>query len=179
MKKLVCTQCGFVGYPRKKTRGSIWLELVLWFFFLVPGFIYSIWRLTSRHQACPSCGNANMIPVDSPMGQRLIKDASKDDVYAVQRSEVLDEETCSFCLSVDGLTLDPNDKFARIEQFHEGCRGIWVQIMKDEVDPPKITGVPEEIAQCWHGHPNSLVQPTQPIVKPNSPAAKEVQRRAK
>lgn len=48
------------------------IEVILWLMFLVPGIIYSIWRLTSRHQACAMCGGTGLIPVDSPVGQRLI-----------------------------------------------------------------------------------------------------------
>lgn len=48
------------------------IEVILWLMFLVPGIIYSIWRLTSRHRACAMCGGTGLIPVDSPVGQRLL-----------------------------------------------------------------------------------------------------------
>lgn len=48
------------------------IEVILWLMFLVPGIIYSIWRLTSRHQACAMCGGTGLIPLDSPVGQRLL-----------------------------------------------------------------------------------------------------------
>lgn len=53
------------------TNGSILIELILWCFFIIPGVIYSIWRLTSRHAACPKCGAANMIPMSSPVAQQM------------------------------------------------------------------------------------------------------------
>jgi len=66
-------------------------------------------------------------------------------IYALQRSEILDECTCNLCLSMDGLVLSPDDEMTSVDLFHEGCRGIWVEIMKEEIEPPPITGVSDEI----------------------------------
>ena len=75
MDQRVCTSWGFVGVPRKTVKGSFAMELVLWLFFLLPGFLYSLWRLTTKHLACPKCKNATMIPVDSPMGKKLVAES--------------------------------------------------------------------------------------------------------
>ena len=48
------------------------MEVFCWLLFLLPGLIYSIWRLTSRYNACPKCKNASMIPLDTPKGQELL-----------------------------------------------------------------------------------------------------------
>ena len=69
---MVCPACGTRGEPKTTTRGSLWLEIVLWIFFIVPGVIYSIWRLTTRRPACPACGTDGMIPVTSPKGRELV-----------------------------------------------------------------------------------------------------------
>jgi hypothetical protein len=66
--ELVCTNCGFRGKSKRVTKGSFLIELVLWLMLIVPGLIYSIWRLTSRYSACPQCGAGNMIPIDSRKG---------------------------------------------------------------------------------------------------------------
>jgi len=71
-KQFVCTTCGYVGSPKRITKGSILIEIALWLFFVVPGLIYSIWRLTTKYDACPKCKNASMIPADSPVGQKLV-----------------------------------------------------------------------------------------------------------
>lgn len=68
-----------------------------------------------------------------------------DGVYAVQRSELLDEETCDFCLSMDGRTVSVNDEITKIDEFHKDCRGMWVEIMNDETELPEINGVPKEL----------------------------------
>ena len=73
-KKFICNQCGFIEYPQKKVRGSFWIEIILWLSFIIPGLIYTIWRLTTKQLVCSNCGNATMIPLDSPMGQKLAKD---------------------------------------------------------------------------------------------------------
>lgn len=43
--KYICSNCGTVGQPVVHTRGSFWIELVLWWFFIIPGLIYTEWRL--------------------------------------------------------------------------------------------------------------------------------------
>lgn len=71
-----CTVCGHVGPPDTVTRGSIWIEILLWLSFLLPGLIYSIWRLTTRHKACEACGSTAIVPVDSPAARRALKEAA-------------------------------------------------------------------------------------------------------
>lgn len=70
-KQLICTLCGYTGSPKKKTKGNFLIEVILWLFFIIPGLIYSIWRLSNKQETCPKCGNASMIPSDSPQGQKL------------------------------------------------------------------------------------------------------------
>lgn len=67
----VCTVCGHIGWPKTKTKGSILVELLLWCAFIVPGLIYSIWRLTSRQKVCPKCSAPHMIPTNTPKGIEL------------------------------------------------------------------------------------------------------------
>lgn len=72
--EMVCTQCGHVGLPTTVTRGHFAIELILWLCFLLPGIIYSVWRLATRHQACPICGNPHMLPRSAPMAQKFIRE---------------------------------------------------------------------------------------------------------
>lgn len=73
----VCRLCEYVGRPERITKGSILIEIVLWLFLILPGIIYSIWRLTSRYKACPMCGQESMIPLHSPAGRRLAQRRSQ------------------------------------------------------------------------------------------------------
>ena len=71
-KQMLCPNCGTQGRPKTVTKGSILIEIVLWLCLIVPGLIYSIWRLTSRHKACPACDAPGMIPIDSPRAQQIL-----------------------------------------------------------------------------------------------------------
>jgi hypothetical protein len=69
----VCERCWFIGPVKARVRGSFLIELVLWLCFLVPGIIYTLWRVTSRRdKRCPSCGSESLIPVDSRRGAQLV-----------------------------------------------------------------------------------------------------------
>lgn len=70
--KRICAACGTVGKAKTVTRGSLLIEIMLWLFFLVPGLIYTVWRLTTRGSACASCGSSELVPVTSPRGRELM-----------------------------------------------------------------------------------------------------------
>jgi hypothetical protein len=65
-----CTVCGHTGKPKTVTRGSFLIEVVLWLALIVPGVIYSLWRLTTRHKCCAKCGSTLIVPTDSPRALR-------------------------------------------------------------------------------------------------------------
>ena len=67
----ICKDCGTVDDPKRFTKGSIFIEIILWICFLIPGLIYSIWRLTSRYDGCPVCGSQNIVPISTPIGTKL------------------------------------------------------------------------------------------------------------
>lgn len=71
-KNFICTTCGYIGKSKRITKGGCLVEIALWIFFIVPGIIYSIWRLTTKYDACPTCKNATMIPLDTPIAQKLL-----------------------------------------------------------------------------------------------------------
>ena len=78
MAKKICTQCGTVGRPGLHTQGSIFIELFLWLFFILPGVIYSIWRHASRTRGCRACGGGHMVPLDSPVGKKMLAAGAVD-----------------------------------------------------------------------------------------------------
>lgn len=113
--------------------------------------------------------------INQGRGDVFTRNESK--IYALQRSEILDKDTCDFCLSMDGRIVSTKDKWASEDVFHTNCRGIWVEILNEEPEKPDIDGIPDNLASYYGGEPNSLVQPKKPILAPNSPAAEEVARR--
>jgi len=101
-------------------------------------------------------------------GRRRTMTQYKRDVYAIQRSEVLDTRTCNFCMSMDGRIIRKNDSMSKMDAVHSGCRGIWVEILMTETVKPSITGVPKSLREDWGGMVNLVKQPTKPIVKQDS-----------
>ena len=73
-KPLICTMCGSqTRLPKSHTKGSMLIEIVLWLAFIVPGLIYSLWRVTTRQKVCPACGSTALIPLSTPAGQQLLQ----------------------------------------------------------------------------------------------------------
>ena len=73
---MVCATCGHMGPTKSHTRGTIVIEIILWLMFLIPGLIYSVWRLSTRRRVCAACGGATLVPPDTPTGKRLLQDAA-------------------------------------------------------------------------------------------------------
>lgn len=69
---LICSRCGTANRARTHTRGSISIEILLWLMFIIPGLIYSIWRLTTRAKVCAACSSAELVPLSSPAGKELL-----------------------------------------------------------------------------------------------------------
>jgi hypothetical protein len=74
---MLCTRCGVVDRPQRVAQGTFGMEFLLWCLLIVPGLIYSIWRLTTHHNACAHCGSAELVPPDSPRGRTLRAQLSK------------------------------------------------------------------------------------------------------
>lgn len=50
-----CPNCNYVGKAKRFIKGSMLIELTLWLCFIIPGLIYTIWRISSRYYGCPKC----------------------------------------------------------------------------------------------------------------------------
>jgi hypothetical protein len=82
-KIMVCMRCCNIGIPKIETHGSILIEIILWLCFFIPGLIYSIWRRSSRKKICPNCGSTELVPPDSPVGKKLIREFSQGESQSV------------------------------------------------------------------------------------------------
>jgi len=71
-------------------KGNGLIEIILWPTFLVPGIIYSIWRRGSWQKTCPSCGQNNLIPTDTPVGMKLLKDQGKNPDDFIEHEKIED-----------------------------------------------------------------------------------------
>jgi hypothetical protein len=68
---MYCTQCGTIDKPKTETKGSLAIEIILWLLMILPGVIYTVWRLTTRGPVCRTCGAKEIIPPDSPRAKQL------------------------------------------------------------------------------------------------------------
>ncbi|OGM97322.1 MAG: hypothetical protein A2735_03060 [Candidatus Yanofskybacteria bacterium RIFCSPHIGHO2_01_FULL_41_21] len=86
-KNLICGSCGHTNPAKRVTRGTFLAEITLWvtalfLLFAIPfiggvliviAIVYSVWRLLSRRTKCQYCGNTNLIPINSPIGKKLLE----------------------------------------------------------------------------------------------------------
>lgn len=75
----VCSTCGSVVEPKKVFQGSLGLEIVLWLMCFPVGLLYSVWRLSSKKTVCTSCGAETLLPLDSPMGKKILDEMEEYD----------------------------------------------------------------------------------------------------
>jgi hypothetical protein len=73
----ICSACGSRSMPIRPNKGHGLIELVLWLCLFIPGLIYSIWRRSGLSNRCGSCGSGDVIPVDSPRGQKLLQEYAR------------------------------------------------------------------------------------------------------
>lgn len=66
-KKQYCLTCGLTG--ESKLRGSGWITFILLCFYLVPGFIYMIWRRGGNE--CQHCNAKTLVPEYSPVAIKM------------------------------------------------------------------------------------------------------------
>lgn len=64
MAQIHCTRCSYDGPDKKFTPGYFLLEFFLWLLVILPGLIYSIWRLSARYRGCPICRAKETVPLD-------------------------------------------------------------------------------------------------------------------
>lgn len=87
---MLCTRCLSEGRPKRVTRGSLWIETILWLTFIVPGLIYSVWRLTTRHDACRACGSDELVPLNSPRARALTVGTRHSGGQALERGSAME-----------------------------------------------------------------------------------------
>jgi hypothetical protein len=77
-KPVICATCGTVGFGKRFVPGSIFIEIILWCCFLIPGLCYSIWRHSASKRVCRHCGSTELLPPSSPRGQALFRQYGYD-----------------------------------------------------------------------------------------------------
>jgi hypothetical protein len=73
-KQQICSSCGSQGNTKKHTRGSLLIDIVLWLCGILPGILYSFWRLGTRKVVCGVCSADTLIHADTPRGKQLARE---------------------------------------------------------------------------------------------------------
>lgn len=129
-------------------------------------------------------------------GRRVVFDDNEPLIQAYIRSEVLDSRTCNICMSLDGRVVKADDPFAKLDQVHNFCRGVWVAIGKEAKDATgrvigvrtidnvkgATLGIPKTIRERFStvgGVPetNAFTQLKKPINRANKKVQDEIKRR--
>jgi hypothetical protein len=76
----VCKSCGKSIKPISITPGSFFIELILWLAMILPGLLYSVWRVSSRYKGCPVCKSRDVIPSDSPLAKNFTEEKNNTDI---------------------------------------------------------------------------------------------------
>ena len=72
-KDKICTVCGWSGREKMASPGGCLVEITLWLLLLIPGIIYTVWRMTHKFPVCPNCGaERSMVPLNSPAAKQLL-----------------------------------------------------------------------------------------------------------
>lgn len=72
-KKYICMECGCQRDPVNAKRGLLVIEIFMWFLYIVPGVIYSIWRRVRTQRVCPNCRNPSVVLTSSSRAMRMMR----------------------------------------------------------------------------------------------------------
>lgn len=75
--EVICKVCGYVGKPKTQMKGSTLIGLLLLFLFVIPWLVYDLWRQSTKKDVCAKCKSPEIIPVDTPEGQKLLNIGKK------------------------------------------------------------------------------------------------------
>jgi hypothetical protein len=88
----LCTNCGYQGQAKRITKGSFAIEIILWLLMILPGILYSVWRLASRYDGCPACGADNLIPLSSPVADKFLASLEVSPPKQIKRPKVITDQ---------------------------------------------------------------------------------------
>lgn len=85
----VCTNCKNTTIePLQRGNGAV--EIVLWFCYLIPGLLYSVWRRSVPANVCPVCRKDSLVPETM-----VIENKAEHNSVIVHNER--DEVDCPFC----------------------------------------------------------------------------------
>lgn len=60
--EVYCNDCKLIDFPKRIVPGHFLIEVILWWCFLVPGLIYTVWRCASTYKGCKNCRSRHIRP---------------------------------------------------------------------------------------------------------------------
>ena len=64
-REIHCLECHYEGKYKKITKGHFLLELFLYLIFIIPGVLYTLWRVSAgRYKGCPDCLSPKVIAIE-------------------------------------------------------------------------------------------------------------------
>ncbi len=117
-------------------------------------------------------------------GRDMVFTSNASKIVSYQRSEVLDMNTCSICLSLDRKVISPDDPMRHMEIVHTHCRGLWVPIFTADETKPEVTGIPRAVSDKFDlidGRPviNAFKYMKAPIADVSKEAAEIIRKKMK
>jgi len=73
MDLLYCNRCGSVAAPKQVVRRIGVLEVLGYFFWIVPGLIMTLRRHRQGRATCQVCGNGDLIPATAPLAREQLR----------------------------------------------------------------------------------------------------------
>lgn len=113
------------------------------------------------------------------LGRSATFELYPEKIYCSQYSAVIDDRTTPICLSLDGLTVEYGSEDYRkyMPPRHYNCRSIWVNIFKNDVYLPDITGINKRIPASVSLDDQTRLEA--PIIKEGSAAIRQIQKEIK
>jgi hypothetical protein len=73
-REMVCTRCGARMMPRRSSHCSAVITVLLLLLWIIPGLLYIGYCMAKSQQICSVCGSSEIVPVNSPVAQRIISE---------------------------------------------------------------------------------------------------------
>jgi hypothetical protein len=84
-KEMICTNCGHVGHEASRDDPvQILLLVLLLCLFIIPGILYLVYVVRGS-KMCPKCKTRRMIPIDTPLGQKLLAETGQPQTQTAPR----------------------------------------------------------------------------------------------
>ena len=88
-----CNSC-HNSSARAVMKGNGWIELILYFVYIIPGILYSIWRRSGQPNICPICNAPALVPISAAKpSPTLATSPAPSESQIEPRAEI----ECPFC----------------------------------------------------------------------------------